>query len=213
MIKGDIISPKLFTACLESIFRSLDWENKGININGERFNHLRFADDIVCIEDNLDEIENMLRELAEASKKCGLKMNMQKTKIVRNLHVPHRTISVNGIQIEEVEEYIYLGQRFSLKEKSQEQEIKRRIKLGWCQYGKLSNIMRGNIPICLKRKVFNQCITPTIVYGAETWAMTTKLEKKIAAAQHNMERNMLGITYKDRKTNKWVREQTKTKTS
>ena len=43
--------------------------------------------------------------------------------------------------------------------------------------------------------------------------LDTKLEngeKKLAAAQHNMERSMLNITYKDRKTNKWVREQTNT---
>ena len=69
--------------------------------------------------------------------------------------------------------------------------------------------MRGEIPMNLKRKVFDQCILPTMTYGAETWAVTNKMDKKIAAAQYNMERNMLGITYKDRKTNKWIREQTK----
>ena len=70
MRQGDTISPKLFTACLEGIFRSLDWESKGITINGEKFNHLRFADDIVVIEESLNEIEIMLNELADASKKC-----------------------------------------------------------------------------------------------------------------------------------------------
>jgi len=164
--QGDTISHKLFTACLESIFRSLQWDSMGVNINGEKLNHLRFADDIIIITESLEEMETMLSEIAEASKKCGLKMNMQKTKVMTSSLVPQRKITVNGHDIEEVEEYIYLGQRFSLKEKGQEQEILRRIKLGWRQYGKLSNIMRGDIPICLKRKVFNQCIIPSYIWGS-----------------------------------------------
>ncbi len=67
--------------------------------------------------------------------------------------------------------------------------------------------MRGDIPVCLERKAFNQCIIPTVTYAAETWTLTTKSEKKLKAAQYNIERNMLGISYKDRKTNEWVREQ------
>ena len=46
---GDKYSPKLFTACLEGIFRKLSWESKGINIDGEHLTHLRFADAIVLI--------------------------------------------------------------------------------------------------------------------------------------------------------------------
>ena len=43
--QGDSISPKLFDAVLEDIFRRLNWENRGVKINGNRLNHLRFADD------------------------------------------------------------------------------------------------------------------------------------------------------------------------
>ena len=101
-----------------------------------------------------------------------------------------------------------VGQRFSLRDKNQDPEIRRRIKAGWQAFGRYSNIMKGNLPICLKRKVYNQCILPAISYGSETWTLTSKMEKKLAAAQHNMERSVLNITYKDRKTNKWIREQT-----
>ena len=45
--QGDTYSPKLFTACLEGIFRKLSWESKGINIDGENLTHLRFAYDIL----------------------------------------------------------------------------------------------------------------------------------------------------------------------
>ena len=47
--QGDTIPPKLFTVTLDSIFRRLSWENKGVNIEGDFLNNLRFADDIfVC---------------------------------------------------------------------------------------------------------------------------------------------------------------------
>ncbi|KAL0872137.1 hypothetical protein ABMA27_004554 [Loxostege sticticalis] len=56
--QGDTISPKLFTAALENVFRKLDWSDKGISIDGERLNNLRFADDIVLISDNVDDMLN-----------------------------------------------------------------------------------------------------------------------------------------------------------
>ena len=48
-----------------------------------------------------------------------------------------------------------------------------------------------------------------MTYCAETWALTTHAKNKLAAAQTKMERSMLNITYRDRKTNIWVREKTK----
>ena len=47
--QGDPISPKLFIATLEEIFRNITWEEKGIHIDGEYFTHLRFADDILIV--------------------------------------------------------------------------------------------------------------------------------------------------------------------
>ena len=72
-----------------------------------------------------------------------------------------------------------------------------------------SDIMNSSMPICLKRKVFDQCILPAITYASETWTLTAKMENKLEAAQRNMERSMLGITMRDRKTHEWIREKTK----
>jgi len=55
--QGDPISPKLFTAAMEDVFRNLDWQSKGIVINGEYLNHLRFADDILLVShDHLERV-------------------------------------------------------------------------------------------------------------------------------------------------------------
>ena len=43
----------------------------------------------------------------------------------------------------------------------------------------LSDIMRNIIPICHKRKVFNQCVLPAMMYGSETWAVTKKIKQKL----------------------------------
>lgn len=74
--QGDTISPKLFTLALEDVFKSLSWDRKGINVNGNYLNHLRFADDIVLISSDAAELEIMLQEFKEASQAIGLKMNL-----------------------------------------------------------------------------------------------------------------------------------------
>ena len=80
--QGDPISPKLFTAAMEDVFRNLDWQSKGpIAINGEHPTHLRFADDIMLVSHDPDDLQIMIRELSPESKKAGLKMNIKKTKV------------------------------------------------------------------------------------------------------------------------------------
>ena len=80
---------------------------------------------------------------------------------------------------------------------------------GWAAYAKHRDIFKSNLAICLKRQVYNSCVLPAMTYGAETWTLTKQAQKKLAAAQTKMEGIMLNITYKDRRTNIWVRERTK----
>ena len=80
--QGDTISPKLFTATLESIFRRLNWENKGVKIDGEYLSNLRFADDIFLCTETPQELQQMLQELSDESRRMGLKTNIAKTKVM-----------------------------------------------------------------------------------------------------------------------------------
>ncbi|XP_013383867.1 uncharacterized protein LOC106154146 [Lingula anatina] len=98
--QGDTISPKLFTAALERIFRDLDWQDKGINIDGTRLNHLRFADDIIIVADDAKDLEEMLEALADESAKSGLKMNTSKTKVMFGPLTTPCTVKVNTKEIE-----------------------------------------------------------------------------------------------------------------
>ena len=109
----------------------------------------------------------------------------------------------------QVENYIYLGQRYSSRDKNQDKEIQRRITARWTAFGKHRDIFKGNSGTCLKTQIYNSCVVPAMTYGAEIWALTTRAKNKPAAAQTKMERSMLNSTYRDRKTNIWVREKTK----
>ena len=210
--QGDTSSPKLFTACLEKVFRKLNWSRRGILIDGEYLSHLRFADDIIIFTRNIAELHEMLQELNQASLEVGLSMNFKKTKIMCNKHAEdtNRKITIDNNEIEEVDHYIYLGQRISMQTASKEHEIKRRITLGWQAFGRASAIFKNKeIPTCLKRQVYNQCIIPTVTYGSETWNLTKIQTMKLRSMQRAHERIMLNITWRDHKTAEWIREQTK----
>ena len=210
--QGDTSSPKLFTACLEKVFRKLNWSRRGILIDGEYLSHLRFADDIIIFTRNIAELHEMLQELNQASLEVGLSMNFKKTKIMCNKHAEdtNRKITIDNNEIEEVDHYIYLGQRISMQTASKEHEIKRRITLGWQAFGRASAIFKNKeIPTCLKRQVYNQCIIPTVTYGSETWNLTKVQTMKLRSMQRAHERIMLNITWRDHKTAEWIREQTK----
>ena len=104
----DTISPKMFTATLESIFRRLNWENKGVNIDGEFLTSLRFADDIFLCTETPQELQQMLQELPDESSRMGLNMNIAEANV---MVVDNTPINVNNVLIENVEGSVYLGQR------------------------------------------------------------------------------------------------------
>ena len=172
-----------------------------MKIDGEFLSNLRFADDIFLCTKTPQELQQMLQELSDENRRMGLKMNTAKLMVVDNT-----PINVKNVLIENVPGYVYLGQHYSLNEKNQEKEIQRRIMAGWAAYAKHQDIFKSNLVICLKRQVYNSCVLPAMTYVAETWTLTKQAQNKLAAAQTKMERSMLNITYKNRKTNIWVRE-------
>ena len=157
--QGDTISPKLFMAAIESIFRRLTWETRGLKIDGEYLSHLCFADDIFICVNTPQELHQMQQELADGSENQGLKMNKSKIKVVMENDTP---IYVNNAQVEKVESYIYLGQRYSTRDKNQDKEIQRRLTAGWTAFAKHH---------ILNRQVYNSFVLPAMTYLADIWAL------------------------------------------
>ncbi|CAG9133443.1 unnamed protein product [Plutella xylostella] len=207
--QGDVISPKLFTNALEDVFKTLGWKGHGICINGEYMSHLRFADDIVIMAESLQELSWVLSGLNAASRRVGLGMNLDKTKVMYNAHIKPEPVAVGEATLEVVQEYVYLGQTIRLGRSNFDKEAARRIQLGWAAFGKLRHIFSSAIPQSLKTKVFNQCVLPVMTYGAETWTLTVGLVHRFKVAQRAMERAMLGVSLMDRIRNEVIRQRTK----
>ena len=102
--KGNTVSPKLFNAALEGIFRRLDWDRKGININGDHLSHLCFADNTVLITNNAEEMSN---DLNKESNNIVLSINMKKTKVMFNRYAKVKQIKFND-DIRYIYIYIYI---------------------------------------------------------------------------------------------------------
>lgn len=205
--QGDPLSPTLFLAVLENIFRKIEWRDLGININGRSITHLRFADDIVLFAKTPDDLGKMINDLASESAKFGLKLNPEKTKIMTN--GKKDPVTVEQTQISYVDEYIYLGQLIS-PEDNINKEVERRIANGWKKYWGAKEIMKDkNLHISTKSKLFNTCILPVLTYGSETWALTRNIANKLSTCQHAMERSMVGIKRKDKVRNSNIRSKTK----
>ncbi len=84
-----------------------------------------------------------------------------------------------------MEEYIYLGQMVTANP-THEKEIRRRIGMGWSAFGNQNLVMNSNLPVSLKRNVYNQCILPVLTDWSEAWRLTKELERKLRSAQRGM---------------------------
>ena len=64
-----------------------------------------------------------------------------------------------------------------------------------------------NVPMRLKRKAFNESILPVMIYGCETWWLSNTQLKKLVTTQRKIERIMVGVTLKVRKSTNWIQKQ------
>ena len=82
--QGCIFSPCLFNLCAEYIMRNagLDEAQAGITISGKNINNLRYADDTAFMAESKEELKSLLMKVKEESEKAGLKLNIQKMKIM-----------------------------------------------------------------------------------------------------------------------------------
>ena len=87
--QGCVLSPCLFNLYTEYIMRNagLDEAQVGIKISGRNINNLRYEDDTTLMAESEEELKSFLMEVKEDSKKVGLKLNIQKTKIIVSGHI------------------------------------------------------------------------------------------------------------------------------
>ena len=100
----------VFITDLERAMDKIKSHVKGITVQGLSFNNLRFADDVDILEQNEDDLEDTVQILSNEARRYGLSINIEKTKTMVFGHKEiGRKIKVNGVEIENVENFTYLG--------------------------------------------------------------------------------------------------------
>ena len=108
--QGCILSPYLFNLYAEYIMRNAGLEEAqvGIKIVGRNINNLRYADDTTLVAESEEELRSLLMKVTKESEKVGLKLNIQKTKIMAS--GPITSWQIDG---ETVSDFIFLGSKIT----------------------------------------------------------------------------------------------------
>ena len=127
--QGCILSPCLFNLHAEYIMRDagLDEAQTGIKIAGRSINNLRYADDTTLMAESEEELKRLLMNVKEESEKVGLKLNIQKTKIIAS--GPITSWEIDGETVETVSDFILRGSKITV-DCDCSHKIKRRLLLG-----------------------------------------------------------------------------------
>ena len=126
--QGCILSPCLINLNAEYIMRNagLEEAQAGIKISGRNINNLRYTDDTTLMAESEKELKSLLK-VKEESEKVGLKLNIQKTKIMASSPIP--PWQIDGETVETVADFIFLGSKITA-DSDCSHEIKRRLLLG-----------------------------------------------------------------------------------
>ena len=111
--QGCILSPCLFNFYAGYLMRNagLDEAQAGIKIAGRNNNNLRYADDIILMAESEEELKNLLKKVKKESGKVGLKLNIQKTKIMAS--GPITSWEIDGKTVQTVADFIFLGSKIT----------------------------------------------------------------------------------------------------
>ena len=127
--QGCILSPCLFNLYAEFIMRNagLHEAQAGMKIAGRNINNLRYADDTTLMAESEEELKSLLMKVKEESEKVGLKLNIQKTKIMASS--PITSWEIDGKTVETVADFIFWGSKITA-DGDCSHEIKRCLLLG-----------------------------------------------------------------------------------
>ena len=122
--QGCILSPSIFSMYTETIMRKVEADGEltsfnAIKIHGKGVKELRYADDTVLFAQKPEGLRKLLQSVKPHSESSGLYLNAKKTKIMDLDKSPTTTMDVDGEQLENVNNFVYLGSRIGADVKSQ----------------------------------------------------------------------------------------------
>ena len=147
----------------------LDETQGGIKIARRTINNLRYADDTTLMAESEEELKSFLMKMKEESEKAGLKLNIQKIKIMVSGSIT--SWQIDGETVETVADFIFLGCKITV-DGDCSHEIKRCLLLGRKVMTNLGSILKS-IGITLPTKVHlvKATVFPVVMYGCESWTI------------------------------------------
>ena len=148
----------------------------GIKIAGRNINHLRYADDTTLMAESEEELKSLLMKVKVESEKDGLKLNIQKTKILAP--DPITSWQIHG---ETVTEFMFGGSKITA-DGDCSHEIKRRLLLGRKVMTNIDSILKSrDITLPTKIHLVKAMVFPVVMYGYESWTIKKAECRKIDA--------------------------------
>ena len=147
----------------------LEEAQAGIKIAGRKISNLRYPDDTTLMAENKEELKRLLMKLKEESEKFGLKLNIQKTKIMASS--PITSWEIDGETVETVSDFILGGSKITA-DGDCSHEIKRHLLLGRKVMTNLDSILKSrDITLPTKVRLVKAMVFPVVMYGCESWTI------------------------------------------
>ena len=147
----------------------LDEAQAGIKIAGRNINNFRYADYTTLMAESEEELRTLLMKVKEESEKVGLKLNIQKTKIMARS--PITSWQIDGETMETVRGFIFLGSKITA-DGDGSHEIKRHLLLVRNSMTNLDSIFkRRDITLPTKVRLVKAMVFPAVIYGCGSWTI------------------------------------------
>ena len=147
----------------------LDKAQTGIKISRRNINNLRYADDTTLMAESEEELKSLLMKVKEENETVGLKLNIQKTKIM--VSGPITSWRIDGETVETVSDFIFLGSKITA-DGDCSHEIKRHLLLERKAMTNLDSILKSrDITLSTKVCLVKATVFPVVMYGCESWTI------------------------------------------
>src|SRR5574341_1180702 len=201
---GGYLSLCLFNLYAEYIMRNagLEEAQAGIKIAGRNINNLRYADDTTLMAESEEELKSLLMKVKVESEKVGLKLNIQKIKIMASGPITSREI--DGETVGTVSDFIFLGSKITA-DGDCSHEIKRRLLLGIKVMTNLDSIFKSrDIILPTKVRLVKAMVFPVVMYGCESWTVKKAECQRIDAFELWCWGRLLRVPWTARRSNQSI---------
>ena len=173
-----------------------------IKIAGRNINNRRYADDTTLIAESEEELKSLLMKVKEESEKVGLKLNIQKTKIMASS--PNTSMQIDGKTVETEADLILGGSKITA-DGDCSHEIKRHLLLGRKFMTNLESILKSrDITLPTKVHLVKAVVFPVVMYGCESWTVKKAECRKVAAFELWSWRRLLRVLWTARRSNQSI---------